>query len=260
MAACPRSVGKDYHEYKKKMEEFRASLLNSPTRFQRMSEREDRSDMPTEMLKIEAMGRGFLHHRGCHILKTTSDQAIVKEMFNIVRPATIIELGAFTGGSAVLMADNLKMMDIDCHIYSVDIDLSLIDPRMKDIKPDNVTFMQGDVNKIADIFPKQDLLELPHPWVVIEDVHQDLCGIMEYFFQFMKSGDYFIIEDTSPDLPSKLGAGRIAENITTTGNVKLMKLREFSCKHEGECAVDSFFCDFFGYNVTWNWNGFIKRM
>ena len=255
-------VVQDYGEYRRKARILRDSLLSSPNRFQRMSARENRSDSPAGQYKVECWGRPLLYHRGCHILKTTSDQAIVKELFSLVKPATLIELGAFTGGSAILMADTLKMLEINTQIYSVDIDLGLLDAATVRIKPNNVTFIEGDVNKISQIFPPEKLEGLQHPWVVIEDVHFNLSGTMEYFYERMKPGDYFIIEDTAPDLPLSLGAGRLAENTSTAGDEKLMELRKFVMKHEeeGELAVDSYFCDLFGYNVTFNWNGFVRRM
>ena len=251
----------DYGEYRRKARILRESLLSSPNRFQRMSARENRSDSPAGQWKVECWGRPLLYHRGCHILKTTSDQAIVKELFSLVKPATLIELGAFTGGSAIMMADTLKMFEINTQIYSVDIDLGLLDAAAVRIKPNNVTFIEGDVNKISQIFPPDKLEGFQHPWVVIEDSHCNLSGTMEYFYERMKPGDYFIIEDTAPDLPQAPGAGRLAE-YTNTGDEKLMELRKFVMEHEeeGELAVDSYFCDLFGYNVTFNMNGFVRHM
>eukprot|EP00118_Oscarella_pearsei_P018408 m.188569 g.188569 ORF g.188569 m.188569 type:complete len:61 (+) comp39388_c0_seq1:780-962(+) len=40
----------------------------------------------------------------------------------------------------------------------------------------------------------------------------------------------------------------------------LDKLKGFLSEHEGDYAVDSFFTDFLGYNVTHNWHGYIRRM
>lgn len=99
----------DYAGFPKKRESLRQSLLKSPSRFQAISEREDRSDMPLEALKAQTTGKYFMTHRGCMFIKTPDDQAILKELLSHVRPSTIIELGTFTGGNAIWMADMLKL-------------------------------------------------------------------------------------------------------------------------------------------------------
>ena len=250
----------DYAGFPKQKENLRQHLLNSPSRFQAISEREDRCDIPLEAIKPQMMGKYFIHHRGCMLLKTADDQVIFKELLAHVRPATVIELGAFTGGNALWMADTMKMEGIDCSIYSMDIDLGIIEDRVKELKPDNITFLQGDSYKIGETFKKDFLQSLPHPWVVIEDAHENTFGVLEHFLPFMKTGDYFVVEDTHPHLPSHLGAVRFRPEYVPAGTKLLNAVKEFLTKHEKECAVDSYFTDFFGYNGTWNWHGFIRRM
>jgi len=73
-----------------------------------------------------------------------------------------------------------------------DVVVSLLEDRMKEIKPDNVTFLHGDSHKIEKTFHSDFLCGLPHPWVAIEDSHENVYyGILEHFHLFMKSGDYF---------------------------------------------------------------------
>lgn len=245
----------DYAGFPKKKEEVRQSLLNAPGRFQAISEREDRSDMPYEELKPVMMGKYFIHHRGCMVMKTANDQAITKELLAHVRPATVIELGSFTGGSAVWLADTMKLEGITSSVYSMDIQ-DMIENRVKEIKPDNVTFMLGDSNKIAETFTPEFLKDLPHPWIVFEDAHENTFGVLEHFVSYMKTGDYFVVEDTNPQLPPHIGSGRWHEFEPGT-DVLLVAVKKFLTKYEKECAVDS---DFFGYNGTWHWHGYIRRM
>ena len=122
-----------------------------------------------------------------------------------VKPATVIELGAYTGGMAIWMADTLKLLDVPCHIYSMDIDLSLLEDRVKEIKPDNVTFLQGDSYDIAKTFTPEFMSQL-HPWVVIEDCHENFINVLGHFHKFIQKGDYLIVEDTNPHMP---GDGRV---------------------------------------------------
>ncbi len=51
---------------------------------------------------------------------------IYQRLFWHVKPATVIELGAYSGAFAIWIADELCLMDLHCQVYSVDIDLSLI--------------------------------------------------------------------------------------------------------------------------------------
>ena len=251
----------DYAGFPKKKEQVQESLLNSSGRFQAISEREDRSDIPIEADKAFMMGKYFIHHRGCMVMKTANDQAILKELLALLRPSTVIELGTFTGGNAVWMADTMKLEGAACSIYSMDIDTSIIEEKVRRIKPENVTFLQGDSNKIAETFTNDLLKTFPHPWLVIDDAHENTLGVLEHFAGHMVTGDYFLVEDTHPLLPSHLGAGRIVQaEYKEAGTTLLDAVRTFLTKHKKDFAVDSYFTDFFGYNGTWNWNGFIRRM
>ena len=68
------------------------------------------------------------------------------------------------GGSAVWYSDMMRMMGIESQVYSMDITHSNIEDRVKEIKPDNVTFLLGDSNAIEKTFTKEFLNHLPHPW------------------------------------------------------------------------------------------------
>ena len=144
----------------------------------------------------------------------------------------------------------LRLIEMDSSIYSMDVDLSVLEDRVKEIKPNNVTFLEGDSHKIEKTFDSDFLHGLPHPWLVIEDSHENVYGILEHFHQFMKSGDYFIVEDTNPLLPMHLGAGRIHPEYKIGGNELLETLKQFLTEHCNDYKVDSFFTDLFGSNGT----------
>ena len=44
------------------------------------------------------------------------------------------------------------------------------------------------------------------------------------------------------------------------GSVGINILKQFLSDYSQYYAVDSFHTDFFGYNSTWNWHGYIRRM
>ena len=250
----------DYKGYLAKREKVFDTLLNGPKRFQRISEREDRSDLTIDAMKPNCMARYLITHRGCQVLKGADDLILLQLLLWNLHPATVVELGTFTGGSAVWYSDMMRMMGIESQVYSMDITHAYIEDRVKEIKPDNVTFLLGDSNAIEKTFTKDFLHDLPHPWLIHEDAHTNIYGIMEYFNQFMKTNDYFMIEDLSPIKPQKLGAGRITSEFDVAGNYGLNVLKKFLSDYEDDFAVDSFYTDLFGYNGTENWHGFIRKM
>ena len=146
-------------------------LLESPTRFQKISEREERSDIPQMISRKLSIGKILVKHCEVNSMKGPLDIVIYEQLFGLVRPQTVFELGSLFGGSALTMANSLNAQGIEGHVYSVDLDLSLLDPRVKDLKPDNLTFIEGDMNKIEEVLPSSKLESLPHPWVLIEDAH-----------------------------------------------------------------------------------------
>lgn len=61
-------------------------------------------------------------------------------------------------------------------------------------------------------------------------------------------------------MPKQVGMGGAYGEFITYGPVCLNPLKKFLSEHEKECAVDSYFTDFFGYNNSSNWHGYVRRM
>ena len=154
--------------------------------------------------------------------------------------------------------DTAKSLDLDCHIYSVDIEPALLDEHFKQRKPDTVDFIIGDTTKFEYVFPPSMLEPLPHPWLIVEDSHDNTEVIVEYFHQFMMVGDYLVIEDTSPHVPCE---GNAFDSATTKrGPKKLNILKDLLRSPVGQnFKVDSFLTDLYGYNCTWHWHGFLRK-
>ena len=174
-----------------------------------------------------------------HILfKTTYDLVIYQMLIWDIKPKTIIELGSGNGGSAVWMSDLLKVYDLDCHIYSMDVNLP-------DFSYRDVTFLQGDSNHIESVFDKTMLDQLPHPLIVIEDAHVNVRGVLEFFHESLNIGDYLIIEDSGQALEPHSKQPVIADFISIKNNCY---------------QVDTHYCDFFGHNVTCSVNSIFKKV
>ena len=249
----------DRHMLIQKSREKLHKLLNSPTRYQSINDREDRSDIPQKLIQCECVGRFLGRYRGAVILKTTYDLVVYYQLFSHLKPKTIIELGTFTGASALWYADSLSSLGLDTQIYTIDIDSTLVSEETKQKLPDNVTLIEGDYSKIADLFPPAMLQSLPHPWLVIEDAHNFFETVIMYLNDYMITGDYLIAEDTEPRIPAHVGIYSMDDKIETWGTEKLDTLRKFVKGTGRQYMVDTFFTDYYGYNSNWHWHGFLRK-
>ena len=135
------------------------------------------------------------------------------------------------------------------HAYSIDIDHSLLDPKVHRLKPKNLTFLEGDCYKIEVVLPPRFLQSLPHPWVIVEDAHANSFGVLEHFHEFMKEGDYIIYDDTDP-VPGPIVHNMHHSDNTTESEVSLgiekhNTITKFMTKYDCFYAVDSFFTDIY---------------
>ena len=237
------------------------NLLTCTDRFQSINKREDRCDMPLEAVKANSKGRWYVTYKGCNLICSPEDYVLYHQLFWYLKPQTVIELGTCEGGSAIWFGDQLQLLGTQGHVYSMDLDLSLLGEGAKTLNPDNVTFLQGDCNEIEKTFTPEMLSKLPHPWVIVEDAHVNLSGTLGYLHNYMKEGDYLVVEDTNPYIPREIGVlATMFDSIPLAGPQKLEELKVFLRKHDEFYAVDSFFTDFYGYNCSWMWHGFIRRM
>ena len=156
-------------------------------------------------------------------------------------------------------ADSITSLGLDAQIYTVDIDPTLVSEETKQKMPDNVTLIEGDFNKIAEVFPPSMLQSFPHPWLVIDDGHYNFETVMAYLNDYMITGDYLVVEDTDPRIPAKLGIYNMEKEIQTWGTEKLDTLKKFVRGTGKQFMVDTFFTDYYGYNSNWHWHGFLQK-
>ena len=170
--------------------------LSKPDRFVKISAREDRCDLPSATWQTLLSNTYLQTWKGIILNKGVTEIGIYPILLWELKPQTIIEIGALNGGSAVWLADNLELFGIKGSVYSIDIDLSLLDKKARDDL--RVNFIEGDCNNLSTVLPKTILDRLPHPWLVIEDAHVNVLGVVEYFHDNgLTSGDYLIVEDTN---------------------------------------------------------------
>ena len=193
----------DRHLLIQKSKDKLHKLLNSPTCYQSITDKEDRSDIPQKLIHCESIDRYLGRYRGAVILKTLYDLVVYYHLFSQLKPKTIIELGTFTGAFALWYADAISSLGLDTQIYMVDIDPTLVSEETKQKLPDNVKLIKGDINKIADLFPPAMLQSLPHPWLVIEDGHNFFETVITYFNNnYMTTGDHLVVlSETNSTVP-----------------------------------------------------------
>ncbi len=226
-------------------------------RFVKISDREDRCDIPKSAWRPLTENYNLQTWKGVKMDKSPLEIALYPMLIYELQPKTIIELGADTGGSAVWLADQLKLFDIEGIVYSVDIDLSLLDEKAK--LEHKIEFLEGDCNKIDAVFSPTLLSKLAHPWLIVEDAHVNLVGLLDYFHHNgLHSGDYLIIEDTNKALWREWSDWEDREFIERMGS-KLDLLKRWLIKHRNEYLIDTYYQDMFGYNGSKNWNSILKR-
>jgi cephalosporin hydroxylase len=164
----------------------------------------------------------LMRWRGTPLMKNVFDFAMYPALVAELRPRTVFEIGSGLGASAVWFADNLTLCGIEGRVHSIDLVKA-------ETKHPGVYFYQGDCSDPERLFDPDLLQSEPHPWLVVEDAHQNVLAVMEQIHKFLSPGDYLVVEDS---------------------DVKRDALRQFIGAHPGDYLVDTRFTDYFGRNAT----------
>lgn len=164
----------------------------------------------------------LMRWRGKPLLKNVFDFAMYPALIAELRPRTVFEVGSGLGASAAWFADQMTFAGADGRVHSVD----RVKPQMEHPL---VSFYQGDCHSPESLFDPDLLAREPHPWLVVEDAHQNVAAVLEQFHKFLSPGDYLVVEDS---------------------DIKRKALRSFIGAHPGNYLVDTRFTDNFGRNAT----------
>lgn len=207
----------------------------------------ERSSLPARPLhRIQAAT--FRYEFAGHLcIKNPFDLALYSMLISRLQPRTIIEIGSAYGGSAVWFATLVRGLGLDSRIISIDLN------RVTDVVDPNVTFIAGDVHDLEKS-ELPALLEIaPRPWLIVEDgphTESGCLAAMRYFDRLLESGEYLIIEDgILKDL-----------NFWELHNGPNRAIKQFLREAGDRYQIDRELCDFYGYNVTWNTNGYLRRL
>jgi cephalosporin hydroxylase len=204
--------------------------------------------LPKALLKSIQRGTMAYTYKGVPTLKNPFDWALYPMLLWEARPRTIIEIGSNQGGSALWMADVMRGFALPCHIHSVDI------APVTGVEAAGVTFHRGDARDLTHALDGDFMRGLARPLLVIEDAdHQaaTTLAVLQFFDAWLSPGEYILIEDGI---------------LTDMGPVKAFSggprraLEQFLAERGSDYVVDTRYCDWFGRNVTWNVNGFLRRL
>lgn len=186
-------------------------------------------------------------HRGVVMQKNPFDIALYQMLIWREKPRTIIEIGSNEGGSALWLADLLALFGVDGHVHSLDLKPPPLQP------PRNLSFHQGDARRVATIFPAEWLAAQPRPLLVIEDadhIYETTRAVLAHFAPLLRRGEYLIVEDAI------LTAMQV-DHLYDGGPKRAID--EFLSLH-ADFEIDADFCDYFGPNVTWNVDGYLRKI
>jgi cephalosporin hydroxylase len=205
------------------------------------------TSLPREALLIIQQSLHNYMYRGVPMLKDPFDMALYPMLLWQLKPRTIFEIGSKSGGSGLWFGDLLNSFQLETHVYSVDI------VRVDSVTHPRVTFLEGDGRRLGACWSESFLRGLPRPWLVIEDadhVYETSSAVLRFFHPWLQAGEYIVVED-----------GIISDlaQIPDCDSGPHRAIKEFLGTHGNEYEIDGDYCDFFGYNVTWSSNGFLRK-
>ena len=141
----------------------------------------------------------------------------------------------------------LATYGIEGRVVSVDIEpvTNIQDPR--------IDFLQGDATNLGASLTDDILEKLPRPWLMIEDsshIYEHCLAAMEFIHPRLVIGDCLIVED-----------GNLADmgwSEAYNGGPN-RAVSEFLGRYGSEYTILANLCDFWGPNITWNPNGYLRK-
>lgn len=202
------------------------------------------TDIPYELLMKIQQGTMNYRYRGVPMLKNPFDLALYAMLLERARPETLIEIGTHAGGSALWFADQRPGLQV----LSIDLE------RPEGVSHPSVRFLRGDAQRLGDVLTPDVMQSLARPLLVVED-SSHLAGttaaVLDFFDRWLQPGEYIVIED------GILTAMRVAD---AYDGGPLRAVHEFLARSGGRYEIDRTLCDHYGRNVTWNVDGYLRRI
>lgn len=208
-----------------------------------------RCDIPGPLLSTIQAGVMRTMYKGRVCLKSPFDVMLYLRLLQQLRPRSIVEIGTQEGGGALLLADMLCMLGAEARVLSVDVKPPppIDDPR--------IVFLTGNAAALDAALPPALLASLPHPWLVIEDsahLFETSLAVLKFFDRLLEPGDYIVVEDGIVAFLPEAAYARY-------DNGPNRAVAQFLRDHADAYDIDRSLCDFYGGNVTYNPNGWLRR-
>ncbi len=201
-------------------------------RIEKPGQKPRRSEIDPHDMTLSQGAWDSLRWRGMPLFKTVYDFAIYPMLIWELQPKTIIELGSGSGASALWMADLLQAFGLKGKVVSIDI-------KKPEVTHPRVRFLRGDCERIAEVLPVMEMIGLGHPWLVVEDAHVNVLGVLRHLHPQLRHGDYLVVEDSS---------------------IKSQALTRFFAETPGAYKIDTRYTDFFGQNATASFDSIFRRV
>lgn len=208
------------------------------------------SSVPDDVMVNLLKGSLGFQYKGRSMLLNPLDLANYLALLGQLRPAAVIEIGSLEGGRTEWIADTMASLGLPVRVISVDL-LA----RAPTSTP-GIDARVGNARNLAQTLSPEEVRSLGHPLLVIEDSAHDeetCTAVLDYFDPLLNSGDYVIIED---------GAFRSESDVQPSSSDLSPPSRAidaFLARRSADYEIDAAFCDRFGYNATFNFNGWLKR-
>jgi cephalosporin hydroxylase len=180
----------------KAYEWFRSSLSSKVNRFKDFKIRVEENCVYSNHPRTNGMS--VILSQGTHATFTWKEHTVFKSVFDLaiysmlieeLKPDVIIEIGSGKGGSAVWLADMLKIQGLKSHVYSYDIN-------KPNFKYPGVSFIEFNLNNLNEYvnFPEHEY------WIgsklIIEDAHVNISEVFNKIDSKVSKGDYLVVEDS----------------------------------------------------------------
>jgi cephalosporin hydroxylase len=178
-----------------------------------------------------------LSYKGVLHLKSVFDQVLYANLLWELRPRTVFELGLLQGGSALWFADQL---DVQCgggEVHGFERFVECVHPS---VRHPRLHVHQADLNDLGAVAPVFE--GAPRPWLVVDDAHANLEGLIPFVAERMADGDYLVVEDVFLFPTPDAGLGRTLAALEEAG-----------------FWVDTRYTDAFGFNVTQSPNAWLRK-
>jgi cephalosporin hydroxylase len=202
------------------------------------------SGIPYDLLMTIQRGTMAYRYHGVPMLKSPFDLALYPLLLDRARPRTLIEIGSYAGGSACWFADQVPGM----RVWSVDV------APPSDVTHPGVTFLRGDARDLGAVLTAEVMRAIERPLLVVDDASHmasATAAVLDFFDGWLRPEEFMVVED------GILTAMRI-EDAYEGG--PLRAIHEFITRTGGRYEIDRTLCDYFGPNVTWSVDGYLRRV